>query len=102
MSYYGTEYFDDGTSVTIYDCGEERWSMNGKLHRENGPAISYEDGWQEWWLHGKCHREDGPAIVNHKGEKWWYLNDEQVSWQDVFRLAKTQEQQVRILCYVAT
>ena len=76
--------------------------MNGKLHRENGPAISYEDGWQEWWLHGKCHREDGPAIVNHKGEKWWYLNDEQVSWQDVFRLAKTQEQQVRILCYVAT
>jgi len=27
-----------------------QWWVNGKLHREDGPAIEYEDGDQEWYL----------------------------------------------------
>lgn len=39
------------------------WS-NGKIHRQDGPAVIYEDGTQEWWLEGRRHRYDGPAIYN--------------------------------------
>lgn len=29
-----------------------------------------------WYLNGKRHREDGPAIIYSNGEKRWYLNGE--------------------------
>lgn len=29
------------------------WRMNGKLHRDDGPAVIYPDGTKEWWLNGK-------------------------------------------------
>ena len=49
-------------------------SLNGKLHRENGPAVEWIDGHKEWYLHGKLHREDGPAVVLGNGNKYWFLN----------------------------
>ena len=33
--------------------GTKRWCLNGKLHREDGPAVEYSDGHKEWYLHGK-------------------------------------------------
>ena len=27
--------------------------MNGKLHREDGPAIEWANGDKEWWLNGE-------------------------------------------------
>jgi len=38
------------------------WYLNGKLHREDGPAVEWADGHREWWLNGELHREDGSAI----------------------------------------
>jgi hypothetical protein len=38
------------------------WFLNGQLHREDGPAITYLDGTKEWFFNGKRHRKDGPAI----------------------------------------
>ena len=55
--------------------GTKEWYLNGKLHREDGPAIEEADGHKEWWLNGKYHREDGPACEWSGGEKTWYLND---------------------------
>jgi hypothetical protein len=34
----------------------------------------YPDGDKFWYLNGKRHREDGPAIEDADGDKWWYLN----------------------------
>jgi hypothetical protein len=51
-----------------------KWYLNGKLHREDGPAIEYANGTKEWYLNGKCHREDGPAVEYADGSKYWYLN----------------------------
>jgi hypothetical protein len=31
-----------------------------------------------WWLNGKRHREDGPAIEYADGTKYWYINDIQL------------------------
>jgi len=54
--------------------GNQRWYLNGKYHRVDGPAIIHTDGTQSWWLNGKLHRVDGPAIIFANGDKAWYLN----------------------------
>ena len=42
----------------------------------NKPEIKVSsDGTKEWYLNGKLHREDGPAIERSDGSKSWYLND---------------------------
>ena len=38
-----------------------------------------EDGIKYWGLNGKLHREDGPAIEVSNGEKAWYLNDKELT-----------------------
>ena len=60
----------------IYNDGTKRWYFNGKLHREDGPAVvsPYHKG---WWLNDKLHRTDGPAIEMADGSKSWYLNGKQ-------------------------
>ena len=58
----------------IDDNGTVGWSVNGKLHREDGPALEYLNGRKEWWLDGKIHREDGPAVITPIGSLYWYLN----------------------------
>ena len=60
--------------VRVYSSGIKHWYLNGKLHREDGPAIEYSDGEKHWYLDGKRHREDGPAIEYPDGEKHWYLD----------------------------
>jgi hypothetical protein len=45
----------------IYPDGTKQWWLNGKYHREDGPAIEHANGDKEWYLNGKRHREDGPA-----------------------------------------
>ena len=58
--------------------GTKDWYLDGKLHREDGPAVEYANGDKEWYLDGKIHREDGPAVEWSDGYKAWYLNDEKV------------------------
>jgi hypothetical protein len=61
-------------TVKVYPNGNKFWSLNGKLHREDGPATECADGDKSWWLNGKRHREDGPAVEDAFGDKSWYLN----------------------------
>ena len=62
-----------------YLNGYKEWRLNGKRHREDGPACELANGTKEWWLNGKYHREDGPAIEYANGDKDWYLNNEEVN-----------------------
>jgi hypothetical protein len=55
--------------------GSKKWYLNGKFHREDGPAIEYPDGGRCWYFNGKLHRIGGPAWEWPNGEKWWLLND---------------------------
>ena len=83
--------------------GSKYWYLNGKLHREDGPAIEYADGEKWWFLNGKRHREDGPAVERPNGQKSWFLNNEEVCWEQVFRQAKkTLEIELRILTAALT
>ena len=57
------------------------------------------DGTKRWFLNDKRHREDGPAVEYPNGEKRWYLNSKEVSWQEVFKKAKTKEQELSIIIH---
>lgn len=55
---------DDGTKM------EEEWLMNGRRHREGGPAFTTYNADEKptmkaWYRHGLPHREDGPAIISY-------------------------------------
>ena len=56
--------------------GGNRWYLNGKVHREGGPAVTYANGTKLWYINGERHREDGPAIENADGSKEWFINGE--------------------------
>jgi len=71
----GKRHREDGPAVESAN-GDKYWFLNDKRHREDGPAVEFADGNKEWHLNGKLHREDGPAIEYVNGGKWWYLNDE--------------------------
>jgi hypothetical protein len=83
-----TKKDDDGT-ISVYEGvlhnphgpaikkpnGDERWYLNGKYHRDGGPAITLhlKNGVQTYWIkHGLYHREGGPAITFHNGDTAWY------------------------------
>jgi hypothetical protein len=77
----------------VYKDGTKSWYLNGKLHREDGPAVELTNGTKYWCLNNKYHREDGPAIEFADGCKSWYLNDERiyVTMQEQFdRLMKSR------------
>lgn len=82
-------------TATINESTESWHDDEGRLHRVDGPAVTYKDGSCSWWLHGKrhreggpaieelkvgvcayyfegkLHREDGPAIIDSKGKEWF-------------------------------
>ena len=73
----GKWHREDGPAVE-YANGDKSWYLNGKCHREDGPAVEYADGTKQWWLNGERHREDGPAYEDPFGTKKWFLNGEPV------------------------
>ena len=59
---------------TVSEDGTIFYKLNGKLHREDGPAIEFSDGTKWWFLHDDRHRLDGPAIEHSDGYKEWWIN----------------------------
>ena len=63
--------FDNG-DTTWTGPNTQTWRINGKLHRENGPAI-YDPcaGIEIWCSENNIHREDGPAYISKYGHSWY-------------------------------
>jgi len=69
--------------------GNQRWRLNGRLHRTDGPADIAADGTQEWWVHDQLHRTDGPAVIAADGTQEWWVDGQRhrtdgpaVVWSD--------------------
>jgi hypothetical protein len=45
-------------TVKVYDGGYNGWFLNGKLHREDGPATEYASGTKYWYLNGEKVTEE--------------------------------------------
>lgn len=55
--------------------GVFKWYKNGKLHREDGPAIETLKRTKHWYINGERHRVDNPAVEWASGDREWYCND---------------------------
>lgn len=63
-------YYENGTRGLhrgVYSIGTKR------IHREDGPALSWSNGTKVWMHYGKHHRMDGPSVITHKGEQRWEI-----------------------------
>ena len=56
-----------------FEKGDVCWTINGIIHREDGPAVERANGTKAWYQHGKRHREKGPAVEYPNGTKAWWL-----------------------------
>ena len=62
-------------AVFSADHTGSRWSVNGKLHRDNGLPAVMGGGDREWWVDGKRHRDgDLPAEECPSGMKYWRVD----------------------------
>ena len=58
--------------ITYYD-------KDGINSRVGGPAnIVIRDGYESWYQDGKLHREDGPAIILPNGTEKWIINNREI------------------------
>ena len=71
----GKLHREDGPAIE-YANGDKFWYINGQRHREDGPAIEYAEGNKRWYINNQLHREDGPAVEYADGDKYWYINDD--------------------------
>ena len=72
---------EDGPAIEFAD-GDKFWYKDSKYHRDDGPAIESANGSKEWYKYGKLHRDDGPAVEDANGDKEWWLNDELYSKEE--------------------
>ena len=63
------------TGIVEYTDSTLGYYLNGKYHREDGPAVIDHDGTIYYYLNDLRHREDGPAVIYPDGKKEWYLNN---------------------------
>ena len=85
------------TGVVEYSNGTKEWYIEGKHHREDGPAIICGNGSKHWYKEGKRHRLDGPAIEYGDGRKEWWVEGKDYLEKDFnkkieeFKSEKTME-----------
>jgi len=51
------------------------------------------DRTHKWHIDGKLHREDGPAVISDNGEKAWYLNGKKID--PLIHMVRTYENQTQ-------
>ena len=68
---------EDGPAIQTTNgavISAQLWYLNGRVHRENGPAAIFADGRKEWRKNGRLHRENGPAVKYPDGRNEWWEN----------------------------
>jgi hypothetical protein len=68
--------------LIIDEFGNDRYYLDGRLHREDGPAIEFSNGDKHWYINDLFHREDGPAIEYPNGDKFWYIGGQEIHCKD--------------------
>jgi len=92
----GKKHREDGPAIEQAN-GYKVWYLNNKPHREDGPAVEYADGDKHWYLNGKRHRGDGPAIERTNGTKYWFLNDKEYSEKDYWKEVNKSKEKMIII-----
>lgn len=79
-----SEIPDNFTGIVEYEYPNgTRYFKEGKVHREDGPAVQWADGYKEWYKEDKLHRIDGPAVEYINGKKEWWVDGIQYAERDL-------------------
>ena len=73
----GKIHREDGPAL-IYADGKQYYYQNNQLHRTDGPAIIWADGTKFYCQNGEFHREDGPAAIYPNGNKEYWIADKRL------------------------
>ena len=68
----------DGGPAVVWPNGSEAWYRHGELHRDGAPAVWGPAGDEKWYRHGRLHRDDGPALITASGLARWFKDGEVV------------------------
>ncbi len=71
-----SKYIHDGCHVNKE--GVKHYYLDGKLHRENGPAIEYPDNSPWWFINDEFRPEDEISLEQNTSSKFWYLNGQRI------------------------
>ena len=63
-------------TVRVYADGKKFWHLDGDIRRIEG------DGYDSYFLNGKRHKEGGPAVIYADGHKEWWLDGKQVTEEE--------------------
>ena len=63
--------------------------MNRKTYE-----VVYKNGNKFWYLNGKQHREDGPACERASGRREWYLNGQYLTDKEFNESRNNREKNV--------
>lgn len=77
-----------------------QWSNHqGQWHRvdesgiQDGPAVIWKDETQFWCIDGKVHRIEGPAVTYPNGGQSYYLDGEKLTQEEWCRDPRVQRSQ---------
>ena len=88
----GKLHRENGPAVIDPRGPDEYWMIKGKYHREDGPAVIMSDGTKKWYRHGKLHRTDGPALEFSSGDiEWWLYGKRSSSFWNYIQRIKGKE-----------
>ena len=76
--------------------GNISYWLDGKLHREDGPAVERKNGDKIWWWHGKLHRDNGPAIEKEDGSQEWWIHGVPQAFKVVHQEGNEEKQKTHI------
>src|ERR1017187_7779284 len=71
----GKLHKEDGPAVE-FSNGSKKWYRDGLLHNDHGPAVEWVGIGKEWWINGELHRDNNmPAIEDDDGGKSWFIHN---------------------------
>ena len=96
---------DDATDIVFsYTTERDVWFTEDV--NEEDTIVNRTDSFDVWWKIVNApgfeqHLRNAllNAVEYADGKKWWFLNGNKVSWQEVFKNAKTQEQELNIIIH---
>lgn len=71
-------------------CGDIFHLEDGFLHNEDGPSIEYANGTKWWMLNGKLHRDNGPAIIDKKEIVGYWINGEPATEEEIKNIKRNK------------
>ena len=98
---WGELHRENDLPAIIYANGKKEWWVNGKQHRDAGPAVECLEYGKHWYRWSSLHRIDGPAVELLNGFKAWYLNGYAVSLERfIQRTPHLESDAERLLFYL--